>query len=55
MRMGDRSDVSNSFKSEAQSIYGERKVNCDHEGPDNNCWQRLYDTVVQEAGANIEN
>ena len=55
VRMGDRSDVSRGFKSEAQRIYGDRKVNCDHERPDRDCWERLYDDVVDGAGVRPDN
>ena len=50
-RMNDRNQVDPAFKSDAQSVYGNRKVNCEHDPVDENCWNQLYERVIAGAGA----
>ena len=48
----DRNDVGEDFKREAQRAYGgDRKVNCEHDPVDRECWEDLYDEIIDEAGA----
>ena len=55
-RMGDRNSVDPDFKREAQLVYGDdRKVDCENDPPDEGCWNRLYDAVVDGAGADLGN
>ncbi len=52
----DRTSVSATFKAEAQGAYGlDRRVDCEHDPPDQACWHALYDEVVAQAGAGIDN
>jgi cysteine-rich repeat protein len=49
--LNDRGRVDSSFKTESQQMYGpDRKVNCEHEPYDHNCWDMLYDQIRDEAG-----
>ena len=53
-RMGNREDVEPAFKAEAQAAYGiGRKVDCEHDPPDQACWRGLYDVVMDGAGADV--
>ena len=55
-RLQDRGSVHPDFKRDAQAIYGsERRINCEHDPVDDNCWADLYDDVVNAAGASIHN
>ena len=55
-RINGRSSVSSAFKAEAQSAYGpDRKVDCEHDPVDRNCWSQLYNDVINGAGARISN
>lgn len=50
-QMNGRNSVTPEFKREAQAAYGlERRVDCDHDPVDRECWDALYDDLVNNAG-----
>ena len=55
-RVNDAHGVGDGFKSEAQDAYGhDRKINCEHDPVDWDCWEELYEEIRSRAGAHPDN
>jgi hypothetical protein len=54
-RMGDRGSVDADFKQESQEAYDlNQRVDCEHNSPDQSCWNDLYDTVVAKVNTGTD-